>query len=127
MMVGKVVKDYFAEAAAGCRGKEVLLEVRNYSVADHVEDVSFQVHKGEILALAGVIGSGVHGLLQSLYGVIPKKVGEVFFEGRKVAIAEAQGRHPPGHRLRDRGPQERRHPAGHVGPAQPDPDHHPDA
>jgi ABC-type sugar transport system ATPase subunit len=85
-MVGKVVKEYFAEAAAGGGTKEVLLEVRNYSVADHVDDVCFQVHKGEILALAGVIGSGVHGLLQSLYGVIPKKAGEVFFEGCKVAI-----------------------------------------
>jgi len=86
MMVGKVVKDYFAEAAATAGPKEVLLEVRNYSVADHVEDISFRVHKGEILALAGVIGSGVHGLLQSLYGVIPKKAGEVFFAGRKVTI-----------------------------------------
>ena len=86
MMVGKVVKDYFAAAAAAAGAKEVLLEVRGYSVADHVEDVSFQVHKGEILALAGVIGSGVHGLLQSLYGVIPKKAGEVFFAGRKVTI-----------------------------------------
>ncbi len=86
MMVGKVVKEYFVDAAITAGSKEVLLEVRNYSVADHVEEVSFQVHKGEILALAGVIGSGVHGLLQSLYGVIPNKKGEVFFEGRKVAI-----------------------------------------
>jgi ABC-type sugar transport system ATPase subunit len=88
MMVGKVVKEYFAEAAAPAGPKEVLLEVRNYSVADHVEDVSFTVHKGEILALAGVIGSGVHGLLQSLYGVIPRKSGEVFFQGRKVTIGK---------------------------------------
>jgi ribose transport system ATP-binding protein len=86
MMVGKVVKEYFAVAAASAGPTEVLLEVRSYSVADHVEDVSFAVHKGEILALAGVIGSGVHGLLQSLYGVLPKKSGEVFFAGRKVAI-----------------------------------------
>ena len=86
MMVGKVVKDYFAETAATAAAKEVLLEVRGYSVAEHVEDISFRVHKGEILALAGVIGSGVHGLLQSLYGVIPRKSGEVIFEGRKVNI-----------------------------------------
>ena len=86
MMVGKVVKEYFAEAAEPADSREVLLEVRDYSVADHVENVSFLVRKGEILALAGVIGSGVHGLLQSLYGVIPKKTGEVFFEGRQVAI-----------------------------------------
>jgi ABC-type sugar transport system ATPase subunit len=86
MMVGKVVKEYFAQSAAPAASREVLLEVRDYSVADHVENVSFQVRKGEILALAGVIGSGVHGLLQSLYGVIPKKEGEVYFEGIKVTI-----------------------------------------
>jgi ribose transport system ATP-binding protein len=86
MMVGKAVKEYFAQGSASVGAREVLLEVRNYSVADHVEDVSFRVHKGEILALAGVIGSGVHGLLQSLYGVIPRKAGEVFFEGRQVSI-----------------------------------------
>jgi len=86
MMVGKVVRDYFVKAGAAARTDVPLLEVRNYSVADAVEDISFTVHKGEILALAGILGSGVHRLLQSLFGVIPKKSGGVFFEGRKVEI-----------------------------------------
>ncbi len=87
MMVGKVVKDYFVQAAAAGQDRAPLLEVRNYSVADAVEDVSFTLGKGEILALAGILGSGVHRLLQSLFGVVPKKSGEVFFEGRKVEIS----------------------------------------
>jgi ABC-type sugar transport system ATPase subunit len=86
MMVGKVVKDYFAMAGTSTEAREPLLEVRNYSVADAVEDISFTLYKGEILALAGILGSGVHRMLQSLFGVIPKKGGEIFFQGRKVEI-----------------------------------------
>jgi ABC-type sugar transport system ATPase subunit len=87
MMVGKVVRDYFAKAAAVSAVREPLLEVRNYSVADAVEGLSFTLYRGEILALAGVLGSGVHQLLHSLFGVVPKKGGEVLFEGRRVEIA----------------------------------------
>ena len=86
MMVGKVVKDYFVHAGAAGLKKEVVMDVRNYTIAEYVDDVSFTLHKGEILGVAGVIGSGVQQLLQSLYGVIPKKSGEVFFEGEKVEI-----------------------------------------
>ncbi len=86
MMVGKVVMDYFAKAGAHADTREPLLEVRNYSVADAVEDVSFTLYKGEILALAGILGSGVHRMLQSLFGVIPRKGGQVFFQGREVSI-----------------------------------------
>jgi ABC-type sugar transport system ATPase subunit len=54
MMVGKVVRDYFAKAAApppsGHRsGSEEL------PVADAVEDLSFTLYRGEILALAGIL------------------------------------------------------------------------
>lgn len=86
MMVGKVVKDYFGGIRKEQKQREVLLEVKNYSVADYVENISFKLYKGEILAIAGILGSGSHHLLQSLYGVIPKKEGEVYFEGKKVNI-----------------------------------------
>ena len=94
MMVGKVVKDYFAETGAREVPQQPLLEVRGYAVADAVEDISFTLYKGEILAFAGVLGSGVHRLLQSLFGVIPKKAGEVIFEGVPVEHRAARGRHP---------------------------------
>ena len=66
--------------AADANVREPLLEVRGYSVADGVEDISFTLYKGEILALAGVLGSGVDRLLQSLFGAIPKKSGEILFD-----------------------------------------------
>ncbi|MHB8280850.1 MAG: ATP-binding cassette domain-containing protein, partial [Candidatus Humimicrobiaceae bacterium] len=48
--------------------------------------ISFKLHKGEILGFAGVLGSGIHHLLRSLYGAAQKTSGEVYFEGRKVEI-----------------------------------------
>jgi ABC-type sugar transport system ATPase subunit len=87
MMVGKVVKEYFAASSRQVAAREPLLEVRDYSVAEAVDGISLTLYKGEILALAGVLGSGAHQLLQSLFGVVPKKSGEVLFEGRRVEIS----------------------------------------
>ena len=86
MMVGKVVKDYFAVVKQESEKKELVMEVKNYSVADYIDDVSFKLFKGEILGIAGILGSGSHQLLKSLYGAIPKKGGEVFFKGSPVTI-----------------------------------------
>jgi ribose transport system ATP-binding protein len=90
MMVGKVVKDYFAGEIKEQQNRELVMEVKNYSIADHIEDVSFKLYRGEILGFAGVIGSGVHHLLKSLYGVEPKKGGAVFFEGEPVEIRSSR-------------------------------------
>jgi len=90
MMVGKVVKDYFAGEVRKQRERELIMEVKNYSIADHIEDVSFELYRGEILGFAGVIGSGVHHLLRSLYGVEPKKGGQMIFEGKSVEIRSAR-------------------------------------
>jgi ABC-type sugar transport system ATPase subunit len=86
MMVGKVVKDYFAAVKQETEKKEFVMEVKNYEVADYIEDVSFKLYKGEILGIAGILGSGSQQLLKSLYGVIPKKGGDVFFKGKPVSI-----------------------------------------
>ena len=89
MMVGKVVQDYFEEGESKT-AEEVVMDVRDYEIADYVNGVSFQLHRGEILGVAGVIGSGVHQLLGSLDGKKKKKAGEVIFEGRKVNISSTK-------------------------------------
>lgn len=90
MMVGRVVKSYFGGERKELKQKEPILEVKNYSVADYVENVSFQLYRGEILGFAGVLGSGVHHLLKSLYGIVPKKEGEIEFEGKPVEISSSR-------------------------------------
>lgn len=90
MMVGKVVKDYFGGVRRELNTKEILIEVKNYSVADYVDNVSFKLYKGEILGIAGILGSGSHQLLKSLYGVVPKKEGEIYFEDKRVKISSSR-------------------------------------
>jgi ribose transport system ATP-binding protein len=86
LMVGKVVKDYFSGKNQKTGNEEVIMEVKNYNIADSVHDMNFKLHKGEILGFAGVLGSGIHHLLRSLYGAEQKTSGEVYFENQKVNI-----------------------------------------
>ncbi|MEE8325336.1 MAG: ATP-binding cassette domain-containing protein [Candidatus Humimicrobiaceae bacterium] len=86
MMVGKIVKEYFAEKKAETDEKEVILEVKDYNIADNVYDVNFKLHKGEILGFAGVLGSGIHPLLRSIYGISPRTSGDIYFDNKKVDI-----------------------------------------
>ena len=85
LMVGKVVKDYFS-AKEQKTGEEVVMEVKNYNIADSIYDMNFKLHRGEILGFAGVLGSGIHHLLRSLYGAEQIASGEVYFENKKVNI-----------------------------------------
>jgi len=86
LMVGKVVKDYFSGLKQKTGDEEVIMEVRNFNIADSIYDMSFKLHKGEILGFAGILGSGIHHLLRSLYGAEQKSSGEVYFENKKVNI-----------------------------------------
>jgi D-xylose transport system ATP-binding protein len=79
-MVGREVKNLYPrpQAAIG----ETLLAVKNFSVEDPanpgryvVKDVSFEVKQGEILGIAGLMGSGRTALLSSLFGAARGKVG----------------------------------------------------
>jgi len=85
-MVGKVVKDYFSEKKGKITENEIVLEVKDYNIADVIYNLDFKLHKGEILSFAGVLGSGIHHLLRSLYGATPKTSGQVYFEGKKAEI-----------------------------------------
>ncbi len=69
----------------------VALEVRNLGVDGQfganrgASDINFKVHAGEIVGLAGLLGSGRTEILHAIYGRVPFR-GEVFSEGRPVAI-----------------------------------------
>ena len=90
MMVGKIVKEYFAEKKTEADRKEVMLEVKDYNIADSVHDVNFKLYKGEILGFAGVLGSGIHPLLRSIYGISPRTNGDIYFENNKVNIKNSR-------------------------------------
>ncbi len=84
MMVGRTVTDLFPkqEVAAG----EVVLRVKNLTRRGSFEDVSFDLHKGEILGMAGLIGAGRTEVSQALFGVAPAHAGTIEIEGQPLRI-----------------------------------------
>ncbi|MDT7687380.1 MAG: D-xylose transport system ATP-binding protein [Acidobacteriota bacterium] len=92
LMVGREVGDIFPEANHE-RG-EVVFEARGVTVEDPnvagkllVRDVSFQVRRGEVLGVAGLMGAGRSELLMAIFGAWPGRVaGEVYVEGKRVRV-----------------------------------------
>jgi ribose transport system ATP-binding protein len=83
LMVGRELKEYYPRRT-GTAG-EVALEVKNISgLGDR--DISFSVRKGEILGVAGLVGSGRTELASIIYGAMPKEGGETWINGRKREI-----------------------------------------
>ncbi len=83
LMVGRELKEYYPrrKGAAG----EVALEVKHLSgLGDR--DISFSVRKGEILGVAGLVGSGRTELASIIYGAMPKEGGETWIDGQKREI-----------------------------------------
>ena len=64
----------------------VILEVKNLSVPGYVDDVSFQLRKGEVLGLTGLVGAGRSELLNAVFGYYGQVKGEIFLKGEKVTI-----------------------------------------
>lgn len=83
LMVNRPIGDMFRKEEV-VRG-EPILEVKNLS-SDVVKNVSFTLYKGEILGIAGLVGSGRTELVRLIFGADPKKSGEILIEGKKVEI-----------------------------------------
>ena len=65
-------------------GDEVLMSIEHFTRKGEFQDVNIQVKKGEILGIAGLIGSGRTELFNCVYGLTKKDSGKLTFEGREV-------------------------------------------
>lgn len=72
------------------RGTLPLLEVQHLRAGSRVQDVSFQLYPGEILGLAGLMGSGRTELMQALFGIKPLESGQISVRGRPTSIRNPQ-------------------------------------
>lgn len=84
MMVGRQVSDLFPKQSVA-RGQPAL-RVRNLTRAGQFENVSFDLHEGEILGMAGLVGAGRTEVAQALFGVEPATSGSIEIYGRAVRI-----------------------------------------
>ncbi|MDG4850343.1 sugar ABC transporter ATP-binding protein [Peribacillus frigoritolerans] len=83
MMVGRDVS--LERKRVGEIGEEVL-QVKGIKLHSKLKDVSFNLHKGEILGLAGLVGSGRTETLNCLFGIDQPKEGDIYLNGQKVQI-----------------------------------------
>ena len=82
-MVGRTLTDMFPKQEAPIG--EIALEVRNLS-GRRFRDVSFQVKRGEIFGVAGLMGAGRTELLEAVFGVARAHSGEILVNGARAAI-----------------------------------------
>ena len=64
---------------------EVLLDVKNLYDENKIKGVSFSLKKGEVLGLAGLVGSGRTELIMTLFGARKRKAGTIIFDGKEFA------------------------------------------
>jgi ABC-type sugar transport system ATPase subunit len=87
LMVGRELSDIYARAekrASTSMGPPVL-RVSHLSAPPRVRDVSFTVHAGEILGLAGLVGAGRSETLETIFGLRPARSGTIELDGKPFA------------------------------------------
>lgn len=84
MMVGRSMEDIYP-AINPCTD-EVVLEVKKLNCKGKFSDISFAVHKGEILGISGMVGAGRSDVASSVFGLGPLDSGEIYLRGKKLKI-----------------------------------------
>jgi len=85
MMVGRTIYEAAPELPEH-PSQDVLLEARNLKRGRAIQDVSFKLHRGEILGFAGLVGAGRTEVARAIFGADPLESGEIFVQGKKVHI-----------------------------------------
>lgn len=87
MMIGRELTNYYPDHVSKATD-EVLLKVENLS-GNGAENVSLELHRGEILGVAGLVGAGRTELMNVIFCSVPKTQGRIEIKGR-----EFHGRQP---------------------------------
>ncbi|CAN7649643.1 sugar ABC transporter ATP-binding protein [Ensifer canadensis] len=84
MMVGREITQMFPKEEVPIG--DVMLSVNNLTLDGVFRDVSFDVRAGEILGIAGLVGSGRSNVAETLFGVTPASSGTIAIDGKTVSI-----------------------------------------
>lgn len=82
MMIGREIGERYParEAKIG----EVVFEVKGLTCPGVFENVSFQVHAGEVLGVSGLMGAGRTEIMQAIFGNMPNVSGEIYLNGARI-------------------------------------------
>lgn len=85
MMIGRELTNEFPRRPTYQLGEKVL-EVKHIHRGTVIKDVSFTLHRGEVLGLAGLVGAGRTEIARAITGIDPCDGGEVFIRGKKINL-----------------------------------------
>ncbi|MFQ5880310.1 MAG: sugar ABC transporter ATP-binding protein, partial [Dehalococcoidia bacterium] len=87
MMVGRQITEQFPKHTL--KTGEPILRVENLSLDGLLDDISFELHEGEILGIFGLLGAGQTHLARAIFGLESESTGRIYINGQKINI-----RHP---------------------------------
>ena len=90
MMVGRVIYEDPKTESAVPKDAPVVLKVEHLNAGRMVQDVSFELRKGEILGFSGLMGAGRTETARAIFGADPKTGGNIYINGEKVEINTPQ-------------------------------------
>ena len=85
MMIGRDLRTT-EKTAYNDYSDKVLLRVENLSKSDWYENVSFQLHAGEIVGFAGLVGSGREGVVKTIAGAMKPDKGRIIVSGKEIKL-----------------------------------------
>jgi ABC-type sugar transport system ATPase subunit len=91
MMIGRKMEEYYPVHLDARPGPEVL-RVDRLSSPSKFHNVSFRVHSGEIVGIAGLVGSGRSDLVQAIYGLDHRATGDVYLAGDNISPSPLRAR-----------------------------------
>ena len=87
-MVGRSITEFYPDRRN--KPAEVILEVKSFNQTGVFRDVSFNLRKGEILGVAGLMGAGRTEIMRAIFGVDPHESGELVFKGEPLKITKPE-------------------------------------
>ena len=90
MMVGRVIYEDPKTESKVPKDAPVVLKVEHLNAGRMVQDVSFELRKGEILGFSGLMGAGRTETARALFGADPKTSGDIYVNGEKITINSPQ-------------------------------------
>ncbi|MDP3315836.1 MAG: sugar ABC transporter ATP-binding protein [Devosia sp.] len=85
MMVGRDIAQLYPKPVPNIG--DVILRVKGLCFGDRVRDISFDLRRGEILGIAGLVGSGRTEMALTIFGITPATAGSIELDGRVISIS----------------------------------------
>jgi len=84
MVIGRSLEQMYPKLEA--EQGDIILKAKNLTKIGVFKNVSFSLHKGEILGFFGLVGAGRSEVMQTIFGIDTKTSGDIFINGEKISI-----------------------------------------